>query len=123
METTESSLFDRLGGSAAIEAATKLMYDKVLADPSLSPFFAGTDMEQLRAAQATFLAMAFDGPVQYSGPGLRNAHAGLGITDTEFDAVIGYLSASLAELGVSGSVIADVEQVAQSVRGDVVSRR
>lgn len=100
-----------------------MMYDKVLADPSLAPFFTGTDMERLRAAQAAFLAMAFDGPADYSGPGLRTAHAGLGITDAEFNAVIVHLGASLAELGVSGSVIADVEQVAQSVRGDVVSRR
>jgi len=122
MEATGSSLFDRLGGSPAIEAATKLMYDKVLADPSLSPFFANTDMDRLRATQAAFLAMAFDGPAEYSGSGLRNAHAGLGITDAEFDAVIMHLSASLAELGVGSSEIADVAQVAQSVRGDVVSR-
>ena len=123
MENTGSSLFNRLGGATAIAAATKLMYEKVLADPSLAPFFAGTDMDRLRAAQASFLTMAFDGPAGYSGPGLRAAHAGLGITDAEFNSVIVHLGASLAELGVSGSVIADVEQVARSVRGNVVSRR
>ena len=40
-----SSLFERLGGEAAIDAAVDVFYEKVLADPSLAPFFDGVDMD------------------------------------------------------------------------------
>jgi hemoglobin len=71
------SLFDRLGGRAAVEAAVELFYEKVLADDLLSPFFANTDMTRQRAQQKAFLTFAFGGPNNYTGQDLRTAHAPL----------------------------------------------
>lgn len=45
------SLFERLGGKGAVEAAVDVFYKKVLADPQLSPFFAGLDMARQRNKQ------------------------------------------------------------------------
>ena len=38
------TLYDRLGGDATIWAAVNRMYDKIMADPELWPFFEGLDM-------------------------------------------------------------------------------
>lgn len=46
-----NSLFSRLGGSAAVEAAVNLFYKKVLDDVELKPFFAGISMIDQRAKQ------------------------------------------------------------------------
>ncbi len=96
----QASLFDRIGGSGAIEAATELFYRKVLADPFLAPYFDDIDMDRQVAKQAAFLTMALGGPNIYTGADLRTAHARLtGLTDEHVDRVIGHLAATLRELG------------------------
>ncbi len=121
--TTETSLFDRLGGPPAITAATEIFYRKVLADPLLAPYFDGVNMDQQVAKQAAFLTMALGGPNRYSGRDLRTAHAGLaGLSDTHVDRVIGHLARTLGELGVADDDIAAAGAVAASVRDDVLNR-
>lgn len=74
---TTTSLFERLGGKAAVEAAVDLFYQKVLADPGISHFFEGTDMRVQRGKQKAFLITVFGGPAIYTGKDLRRAHAPL----------------------------------------------
>src|SRR5262245_49676415 len=68
------TLFDRLGGTVAIDAAVDVFYGRVLADPELAPFFARVDLRHLRAHQRAFLAMALGGPERYRGRDLSDAH-------------------------------------------------
>lgn len=42
-----NTLYDKLGGPEALEAAVDLFYDKVLADERLKGFFEGTNMMRL----------------------------------------------------------------------------
>ena len=42
-----NTLYDKLGGPEALEAAVDLFYDKVLADEKLKGFFEGTNMMRL----------------------------------------------------------------------------
>jgi len=80
-----SSLYERLGGEAAIDAAVKIFYDKVLADTRISHFFEGIPMEKLIGHQKMFLTVAFGGSNNYSGRGMAAAHKRLvdemGLTD------------------------------------------
>ncbi|MDJ0936715.1 MAG: group 1 truncated hemoglobin [Kiloniellales bacterium] len=119
------SLFDRLGGAPAVEAAVTLFYEKVLADPQISHFFEGTNMAIQQAKQKAFLTMVFGGPARYSGRDLRRAHAPLverGLNDSHFDAVAGHLQATLEELGVAQDLTAEVMLTAASTRDDVLNR-
>ncbi len=119
------TLYDRLGGEAAVDAAVDIFYRKVLADPSISDFFDTTDMDEQRAKQKAFLSMAFGGPDEYSGKDLREAHAALvekGLNDAHFDAVAGHLDATLKELGVADDLIGEVMTIAASTRDDVLGR-
>ena len=45
------SLFERIGGEPAVEAAVDLFYRKVLSDDAISHFFDSTDMDAQRAKQ------------------------------------------------------------------------
>jgi len=119
------SLFEKIGGDAAVEDAVDLFYRKVLSDPHVASFFDGTDMDAQRAKQKAFLTMAFGGPTRYSGRDLRAAHARLvaeGLDDSHFDAVAGHLQATLAELGVAPEAAAEAMAIAAATRADVLNR-
>ena len=48
---TPDSLYTRIGGATAVQGTLDVFYKKVLADPLLSPFFEGVDMEKQRKKQ------------------------------------------------------------------------
>ena len=46
------SLFDRIGGEAAVNAAVDIFYRKVLADDRINQFFEGVDMDKQQASRS-----------------------------------------------------------------------
>jgi hemoglobin len=121
----QESLYEKLGGEAAVNAAVDIFYRKVLSDDRISSFFEGVDMETQAAKQKAFLTMAFGGPHNYSGLDMRRGHAHLverGLNDAHVDAVIEDLAATLRELNVGEDLIAQVAAIAESTRNDVLGR-
>jgi hemoglobin len=120
-----STLYERLGGAPAVDAAVDIFYRKVLSDDRIGSYFEHVDMDAQAAKQKAFLTMVMGGPAHYTGRDMRSAHARLvkdGINDSHVDAVIELLAATLKELGVADADIAEVGAVANSVRNDVLSR-
>lgn len=120
-----SSLFDRLGGKAAVDQAVDIFYRKMLLDERVSYFFDDTDMERQILKQKGFLTMVFGGPNHYTGKGMREGHAHLlkrGLNDEHVDIVITHLGATLQELGATAEDIQQVAAIANSVRDDVLGR-
>jgi len=120
------SLFERLGGEAAIDAAVDLFYRKVLEDDRIKHFFAGVDMQRQAGHQKLFFMFVFGGIPNYPGQAMRQAHKRLveemGLSDAHFDAVIENLGSALQELGVSEDLIAEAAKIAESTRDDVLNR-
>jgi hemoglobin len=122
-ETT--TLYEQLGGEAAVNAAVDIFYRKVLTDHRINRFFDGVNMAQQAAKQKAFLTMAFGGPHNYTGEDMRKGHAHLvklGLDDSHFDAVIENLGATLVELNVPQELIAQVAAIGESTRNDVLGR-
>lgn len=120
-----ASLYEKLGGAAAVDAAVDIFYRKVLSDDRINAFFEGVDMDKQAAKQKAFLTFAFGGPHNYTGKDMRTAHAHLvqqGLNDTHFNAVAGHLKTTLEELNVPGDLIAQVLGIAESTRNDVLGR-
>lgn len=120
-----SSLFERLGGTSAVNAAVDIFYRKVLRDDRVNYFFDNVDMEMQILKQKGFLTMVFGGPNNYSGKNMREGHRHLvknGLNDSHVDAIIELLGATLTELGVSDADIQEVAAIANSVRSDVLDR-
>ena len=118
---TQPSLFERIGGAAAVDAAVDVFYRKVLADQRISHFFAGVDMNRQPAKQKAFLAVAFGGPNGYTGKNMRAAHAHMKLTEAHFNAVIENIGATLKELNVPDALIAEAAQIALSTKNDVLN--
>jgi hemoglobin len=120
-----SSIYEQIGGEAAVEQAVDIFYRKMLLDERVAAYFESVDMDRQRAKQKAFLTMVFGGPNAYAGKDMRAAHAGLvqrGLNDLHVDVVIEHLGATLKELGAGDEQIAAVAALANSVRGDVLGR-
>jgi len=120
-----STLYEQLGGAAAVDKAVDIFYRKMLSDARVSQYFEDVDMDRQAAKQKAFLTMVLGGPNQYTGRDMRTAHAHLvkrGLSDVHVDAVIENLGSTLKELGANDEQIRQVAPVANSVRGDVLGR-
>jgi hemoglobin len=123
--TMSKSLYERIGGEAAVNAAVDVFYRKVLKDYRINRFFDNSDMDKQIAKQRAFFTMAFGGPNTYTGKDMRAAHAPLvkmGLNESHFDAVMEHLGATLTELNVPPDLIAEAAAIAESVRNDVLGR-
>ena len=121
-----STLYEKIGGEPAVDAAVDLFYKKVLADERIKHFFEGVDMAKQHRMQKGFLTFAFGGPNNYNGKNMAAAHRKLveekGLDDSHFDAVVEDLGATLVELGVPDDLITEAAGFAESVRDAVLGR-
>ena len=117
-----ASLYERIGGEAAVDAAVDLFYRKVLADDRINKYFDTVDMDAQRAKQKAFLTFAFGGPSAYTGKDMRAAHAKMKLTEADFTAVMENLGATLVELKVPGPLIEEAAGIAMSVKEHVLNR-
>ena len=119
------TLYEQLGGAAAVDAAVDNFYRRVLKDDRISRFFEGVDMDKQAAKQKAFLTMAFGGPNNYTALDMKTGHAHLvekGLDDSHFNAVVEDLGATLKEMGVSDELIGQVAAVAETTREAVLGR-
>lgn len=119
------SLYERVGGEAAVKATVIKMYDKILSDDELAPFFDDVDVERLRLSQSAFVTYAFGGPNNYTGKSMRIAHAGAvarGLNDHHFDLVAGHLKSAMQELKVPSELIDEALTIVASTRNDVLGK-
>jgi len=111
-----ATLFDKLGGKAAVDLAVDKFYEKVLSDERIKHFFEGIDMVKQRAHQKAFLTYAFGGTSKYDGRYMREAHQDLvekhGLSGEHFDAVAENLLETLKEMGVSQELRDEVAAIA-----------
>lgn len=120
-----ASLYERIGGEPAVNAAVELFYRKVLGDYRINRFFNNADMDTQLAKQKAFFTMAFGGPNNYTGKDMRNAHAHLvkmGLNEDHFNAVMEHLGATLVELNVPADLIAEAAAIAEGARNDVLGK-
>jgi hemoglobin len=111
------SVLHRLGGPAAVEATIDRFYDKVVRDTFLAPFFARTNLADLKVHQTHFILLAFtnllpsEDDYQQVCAYLIKHHQRLfriGLNETHFDRVAGHLVVSLHELHVKPTLVDEV---------------
>ena len=117
----EISVYEAIGGRAALVATVDNFYGRLLADPVLGPFFHGAVGPKHRAYVVTALGEALGGPERYRGPDIAGTHRGLGISDAHFDRAAAHLGATLSELGVPGHLAGSIIGVVAGLRPAVVT--
>ena len=124
--TPNASLFEQLGGEAAVGTAVDIFYRKVMADARINYFFFGVNITEQAAKQKAFLGMAFGGPHEYTGRDMRRSHAklvGMGLNDRHFDIVLDHLRDTLRDLESPEPLIQQVIAICESTRDDILGRK
>lgn len=115
------TIYEQIGGPGAVAATVEEFYGRLLADPQTAPFFDGIDLGRLKSHQRAFIAAALGGPEIYAGRDMAAAHAGLDISNDDFDAVVGHLVDTLTSLGVPDDTIAEIGGALTPLRADIVT--
>ncbi len=118
---TLETIYARIGGEPAVRAAVDQLYERVLADSELSPFFEQVALEKLKKQQRDFFTQALGGPARYRGPDMRQAHTHLRIEQRHFDRVAGHLVATLTALGVDSETVDQIVSVVGPLAKDIVN--
>jgi hemoglobin len=114
-----------IGGAPTVRAVLDAFYSRVLADPTLSAFFLGVDIERLKKTQEAYFAMALGGPNTYTGRTLHHAHLRTrqrGATDDVFDRYIWVFKGVLVDLGIPHGKIHKWLAVLENARGQILNR-
>ena len=114
------SLYDRLGGKAAIIAVVDQLVDNVASDQRINGFFARTDPGPFKAKLVDQICAASGGPCRYAGKDMRTAHAGRHITDADFDALVADLVAALDHFNVPARERNELLGLLGPMRTDIV---
>ena len=93
-----TALYDRLGGVDAIRAVVKdFVEEQVANDPRINARFANADIPKLEEHLTNQICEATGGPCKYTGRSMKESHAGMGITEAEWSALVEDLQRSLAK--------------------------
>jgi hemoglobin len=120
MTTQTKSLYDRLGGLDAINAAVDSWVARVAGDDRINKKFERTDIPRLKKEVIDQLCEATGGPCVYTGRSMRDTHAGMKTTAGEFDAVMEQLGATLDEFSVPKTDQDDLVALLMPMRDEIV---
>jgi hemoglobin len=116
------SLYDRLGGYNAISAVVDDFIGNVAADKRINKFFAKANIPRLKARLVEQLCQASGGPCIYTGGNMKSVHAGMGVRNKDFDALVGDLVKSLNKFKVPKAEQKEIASVLLPMRKDIVTR-
>lgn len=81
----EKSLFEKYGGFSTVSKIVLTLYDRLLEDDDVGPFFDDVDLSRLIDHQTKFVSSLMGGPASFSDDHIERAHRGMQIEDHQFD--------------------------------------
>jgi|HubBroStandDraft_6_1064221.scaffolds.fasta_scaffold294639_2 hemoglobin len=121
------TLYDNLGGKKAIVAVVDEFVGRVAADNRINAFFKQTasDPKRLASFKAKLvdqICQASGGPCKYKGKSMKAAHAGMGISSADFNALVEDLVGALDKFKVKEADKNTLLGVLGPMKGDIVEK-
>lgn len=127
-DQAQPSLYDRLGGLMPISVVVNDFIDALVPDPVLNANPAidaarkRVPAPYLKYHVTAMVCQATGGPCQYHGRGMRESHAHLNITETEWDRMISIFKEILAKHQVPPKETQELLDIVNSTKGDIVMK-
>ena len=115
-----ASLYERLGGEVKVRKIVNDILDKNYNNPDIGHHFRKVDMKKLKQLVFEFFSMGTGGPHQYTGRDMRTSHAGLNISEEDFQKGNLDVSLALVENGVGEAERSEVIAILDSLKRDVI---
>ncbi|HEX8068709.1 MAG TPA: group 1 truncated hemoglobin [Pyrinomonadaceae bacterium] len=96
----QKSLYERLGGEAAISAVIDDFVARVAADARINQKFARSNIERVKFHLKQQVCQATGGPCKYTGLSMKQSHKNMKVTEGEFTALVEDLVATLDKFNV-----------------------
>lgn len=96
----KKSLYERLGGEAAISAVIDDFAGRVLKDEKINKKFAKSNAPRLLFHLKEQVCAATGGPCKYTGLSMKQSHKNMAVTEGEFNALVGHLVDTLNKFNV-----------------------
>jgi hemoglobin len=119
------SVYKRLGGYDALAAVTDDFLQRLVSEPQFARFFGGhsTDwLKKIRQLIVDQLCNATGGPCVYIGRDMKTTHAGLGITNGDWDMMVKHVVATLDKFSVPAKENDDVLTALGPLKKDIVEK-
>jgi hemoglobin len=116
------TLYARLGGYDSIAAVADNLLPRLMGDPQLGRFWAHRGEDGLRREKQLlidFLCSCASGPLVYTGRDMKTSHKGMQISESDWSAFMGHLSATLDHLDVPQEEKDEVTSFIESTKGDI----
>jgi hemoglobin len=118
----QPTLYEQLGGKPAIVAVVDDFVGNVAADTRINAFFAHADIPHLKAELVDQICAGSGGPCTYTGKSMKDAHAGMGISTADFNALVEDLQKSLNKFKVPDKQQGELLAVLGPMKGDIVEK-
>ncbi len=118
-----ATLFERLGGHAAIDAFANDLLARLQSDAALGRFWEhrGDDgIAREKQLLIDYLVSVTGGPVYYTGRDMKQSHVGMRISESDWDAFLGHAVATMNALGVGEAEQGDVAAFVATIKNDIV---
>ena len=96
----EKSLFDKYGGFSTVSKIVLALYDRLLDDDDVGPFFDDVDLPKLIDHQTKFVSSLMGGPASFSDDHIERAHRHLIVEHHHFDKLKQIVAGTLADFDV-----------------------
>jgi hemoglobin len=96
----DTTLYERLGGTEAINSVVVAFENRVAKDDRINQKFARTDLNRLTKEFVDQLCQDTGGPCRYTGRNMIEAHTNMGVTSGEFNAFMEDFVATLDDFNV-----------------------
>jgi hemoglobin len=121
MANPSQTLYERLGGKPAITAVVDDFVANVAADSRINGFFAKTDIGRLKLLLVEQMCAGAGGPCTYTGRDMKTAHAGMGVADAHFGALVEDLVKTLDKFKVPQPEQKELLGVLGPMKPDIVT--
>ena len=123
----DKTLYERLGGKKSITAVVDDFVGRVAADSGINSFFKDTAADPRRLAKfkknlVDQICQASGGPCKYMGKDMKTAHAGMGITSPDFNALVEDLVAALDKFKVGDKEKNELLGALAPMKSDIVTK-
>jgi hemoglobin len=115
-----ASLYERLGGIAAITAVARAFEDRAAGDDRINQKFARTNLDRLTKEFVDQLCQDTGGPCTYTGRNMTQTHTNMGVTSGEFDAFMEDLVATLDDFNVGKGEQDELLNLLRPLKGEIV---
>ena len=116
----DKSLYDRLGGKTAITSVVDDFVGRVAADTRINGKFANANIPRLKSMLVDQICQASGGP--YAGRDMKSPHAGMGVSSSDFDALVRDLVAILNKFKVPEREKDELLGALSPMKSDIVEK-